>query len=264
MIKLKDIIEKLEKLAPPSLAEKWDNVGLMIGDFDQPVRNIYVCLDVTSENVQKAIDFGADLIISHHPLLFKPLKRVVESDVNGGIIRLLIRNNISVYSMHTNFDKADGGMNDLLAEKLGLCEIRKYDESECLDELMNPTENIGRVGILKESLTMEEFANMVSASLNCSNIKFVGDPCDSVKTVAVCSGAGGDCIYNAYRSGADVYVTSDVRHHEAQLASELGIGLIDAGHFETENIFCEFLLSFLLNEFADVNVRISNVTSFFS
>lgn len=264
MTKLFEIIKKLEELAPPALAEKWDNVGLMIGDFDRNIRNIYVCLDVTSENVQTALDFGADLIISHHPLLFNPLKRIVESDVIGGIVTSLIKNGISVYSMHTNFDKADGGMNDLLAEKLGLCEIRKYTEGECLDELSNPTDNIGRVGVLREAMPMEEFVIRVSGHLNCANIKFVGDPCDTVKTVALCSGAGGGYIYNAYKSGADVYVTSDVRHHEAQLASELGLGLIDAGHFETENIFCEFMLSFLLEKFEDVNVKISNAASFFS
>lgn len=264
MIYVSDIAEELERLAPPELAEPWDNVGLMTGDMEQAVKNIFVCLDVTSENVEQAAAFGADLIISHHPLIFSPVKRIVESDVSGGILRRLITKNISVYSMHTNFDKADGGMNDLLAKKLGLSQVRKYTSEECLDESGKSCDAIGRIGTLPSPMSMGDYTEQVKEALNCFSLRSIGEADEQVQTVALCSGAGGDFIYTAYRAGADVYVTSDVRHHEAQLAQELGMNLIDAGHFETENIICEFLSGYLLDKFEDVNVRTSAAIPYFA
>ena len=263
-MQVSDIVKELEALAPPALAEPWDNVGLMVGDTEQTVKNVFVCLDVTSENVEQAAAFGADLIISHHPLIFTPLKRLVEGDVSGGILRRLVRENISVYSMHTNFDKADGGMNDLLAKKLGLSRVRPYTSEECLDEAGKPNDAIGRVGVLPAPMSLGDYTDYVKDSLNCFSIRSIGESDEQVQTVALCSGAGGDFLYSAYRAGADVYVTSDVRHHEAQLAQELGMNLIDAGHFETENIICEFLQSFLLERFEDLNVRPSAALPYFA
>ncbi len=264
MIQVSDVVKELERLAPPELAEPWDNVGLMVGDMEQTVKNIFVCLDVTSENVEQAATFGADLIISHHPLIFSPVKRIVESDVSGGILRRLITKNISVYSMHTNFDKADGGMNDLLAEKLGLIQVRKYTIEECLSESGKPTDAIGRIGVLPQPVSMSDYIEQIKAALNCFSIRSIGEPDEQVQSVALCSGAGGDFIYTAYHAGADVYVTSDVRHHEAQLAQELGMNLIDAGHFETENIICEFLRKFLFEKFEDLNVKTSSAFPYFA
>ena len=120
MPKVKDIAEYIESLAPKTLAEPWDNVGLMVGDMDSNVESVYVTLDVTSENIEEAVNCGADLIVSHHPLIFTSINRVIEQDVTGSIVRSLIKNDISVYSAHTNFDIADGGMNDILCDKLGL------------------------------------------------------------------------------------------------------------------------------------------------
>ena len=113
MPKVKDIAEYIESLAPKTLAEPWDNVGLMVGDMDSNVESVYVTLDVTSENIEEAVNCGADLIVSHHPLIFTSINRVIEQDVTGSIVRSLIKNDISVYSAHTNFDIADGGMNDI-------------------------------------------------------------------------------------------------------------------------------------------------------
>ena len=142
MYKVKDIMNQIERLAPRELAEKWDNIGLMVGDPDQNVNTVFVCLDVTAENVAAAIDYKANMIISHHPLIFTPLKRVVEDDVTGSIIRTVITNGLSVYSAHTNLDHADGGMNDVLAEKLGLEGVRRFTDEECCDNFGNPIDNI--------------------------------------------------------------------------------------------------------------------------
>lgn len=263
MYKVKDIAEKIEKFAPPSLAEAWDNVGLMIGDFESRVTTAFVCLDVTSDNVRRAIAEGADLIISHHPLIFSPMRRITEQDVSGRIIRELIRNDISVYSAHTNLDHADGGINDVLAKKLELTGIRRFSADEAVDELGKSIDNIGRVGILENPMTMEDFADFVKNTLDCRSLRYVGNPDEVIRTAAVCGGAGGDGIYSAYHAGADVYVTSDIRHHEAQLAFELGINLIDAGHFETENIICEFMTEFLENNFDGLNVISSDAVPYF-
>lgn len=262
-MKLKHIIQQLEQLAPPSLAEPWDNAGLQVGDFEQEVSTVFVCLDVTSENVRQAKAQGADLILSHHPLLFSPPKQIVEQEVTGQILRELIRSNISVYSAHTNLDHADGGMNDVLAEKLTLQNIRHFSEEECRDGLGKPIDNIGRVGVLAAELTMGEFAKLVKASLGCRSLRYLGNPETLVHTVALCSGSGGDGIYAAFRAGAEVFVTSDIRHHQAQLAAELGLCLIDGGHFETENTICSFMAAFLREKFPGLSVVSSTATPYF-
>lgn len=263
MLRVKDIIEELERFAPPALAEPWDNVGLMVGNLDQRVTTVFVCLDVTSDNVQRAIDCGADLIVSHHPLIFTSVNRIVEQDISGSILRNLIRHDISVYSAHTNLDHADGGMNDVLAEQLDLTEIRRFREDECTDGMGKPLDNIGRVGKLTMPMEMEDFVEFVRSTLGCRSIRSVGSPDDVIQTVALCSGAGGSGIYSAYHAGADVYVTSEVKHHEAQLAFELGINVIDAGHFETENTICSFMTEFLESKFEELNVIPSDAQPYF-
>lgn len=253
MTKVHHIAERIEQLAPKQLAEPWDNVGLMVGDEDQCVDTIYLTLDVTSSAVNEALRCGAQLIVSHHPLLFSPLKSVTEQGVTGSIVRSLIKNDISVYSAHTNLDKADGGMNDILCEKLGINDARAYFDNECIDSSGKALDNIGRIGTLDTPTEMADFVDYVRNVLGCRAISYTGDLSDVVSTAAVCSGSGGDLIYNAYNAGADVYITSEIKHHEAQLALELGINLIDAGHFETENIVCDFFEQYLSETFADIN-----------
>ncbi len=263
MLTVKDIMRELEQFAPKELAEPWDNVGLMVGNMNQRVTTVFVCLDVTSENVKRAIDYGADLIVSHHPLIFSPVNRIIEQDVSGKILRALIRNEISVYSAHTNLDHADGGMNDVLASRLSLTDVRRFTDSECINETGNPIDNIGRVGRLEGAMAMEDFVEFVQHALSCHSIRYVGNPESAVQTVAVASGSGGSGIWAAYRSGADVYVTSDIKHHEAQLAAELGINLVDAGHFETENTICSFMADFLESRFEELNVIPSDAQPYF-
>lgn len=252
MTKVYEIAEKIEQLAPKELAEPWDNVGLMVGDEEQNVSAVYLTLDVTSSAAEEAIKCGAQLIVSHHPLLFSPLKNVIEQDITGSIVRSLIKNDISVYSAHTNLDKARGGMNDILCEKLGINDVRAYFDDECVDPSGKALDNIGRIGTLDTPTEMADFTDYVKNVLGCRAISYTGDLSDVVSQVAVCSGSGGDLIYNAYNAGADVYVTSEIKHHEAQLALELGINLIDAGHFETENIVCDFMEEYLKSSFPEL------------
>lgn len=261
--RLSDIIGELEALAPTELKEEWDNVGLMVGDTKQRIETVFLCLDITSENVHKAIECGADLIISHHPLIFRPMAHITEADAEGRIVRTLIRNDISAYSMHTNFDKADGGMNDCLAKCLGLENVRKFTADECVTPTGKLLDGIGRVGVLKYPMTLEDFVEYVRDSLGSRALKYAGNATETVQTVALCSGSGGSNIYCAYNADADVYVTADLNHHHAQTAREIGLNLIDAGHFETENIICGFLKELLSASFPELNIIMSDVTPFF-
>lgn len=263
-IKVYNIAGAIEKLAPTELAENWDNVGLMLGSMKREVNRITVCLEVTSEIANEAVENGTDLIVSHHPMIFRPISRVLESEPTGNIIYTLARGDVSVYSAHTNLDNADGGMNDLLAEKLELENVHKYNDDECVDAFGTPLDNIGRVGNVDSPISLDDFADFVRRVLGCRTLRYVGNADEIINTVALCSGAGGDLIYNAYHAGADVYVTSDIKHHEAQLAAELGINIIDAGHYETENIICEFMREYLLNFYPQLDINCAYGKSYFN
>jgi len=262
MTKCKEIMQAIEAIAPPELAESWDNIGLLVGDSERTVERAFICLDVTQNAVNEAVEFGANLIIAHHPLIFAPQKRVIEQNITGKIISMLIKNDISVFAAHTNFDSAPNGLADILANKLELKNSRPFTTDECLDELGNPTDKFGRVSRC-ESTTLAEFAKFVKERLNVAAIKYAGDSNRKIETVATCPGGGADMLYPAFRAGADVLVTADVKHHIAQLASELGIAVIDAGHFETEVLMCDFMKEFLNKNFPAIKVEISKAGSFF-
>lgn len=258
MIRLSEIIKELELVAPSELKFEWDNVGLLVGDEGQKINKAFLCLDITSENVRSAIECGSDLIVSHHPLIFEPLKAVTDSDLTGSIVRTLIQNNISAVCIHTSFDVADGGMNDLLAHKLNLKDIRRLAPSE----FGNPN-TLGRMGSLEVPMTMAQLLEYVKNSLSCTALKYAGDPSDIIHTVAVCSGSGGSEMYAAYHSGADAYVTGDLKHDHGRIASEIGLNIIDAGHFETENIICEFLADLFARKFPEIDAECSTAKPYF-
>ncbi len=263
MLRLSKIIEELEIIAPSSLKCDWDNVGLLVGDENQKINRIFLCLDITGENVKAAADFGADLIISHHPLIFDPLKSIAEGNITSSIIRTLIQKDISAFCMHTNFDNADGGMNDLLAQKLGLENIRKFTPDEAILEGGEKLDGIGRVGILERPMLMSEFISHIKASLGSTALKYSGDLFQQVQTVALCSGSGGSELFAAYNSGADVFVTADLKHDHGRIARELGLNIIDAGHFETENLILEFMSDFFYHHFPEIEVKLSESKPYF-
>ena len=254
-----DIIAEMERIAPPSLAESWDNSGFLLGDSEKNVSRVFFCLEINSETLKQAQTYGANLIITHHPLILKPLPKITEADPAGRLIISLIKSDIAVYSMHTNFDKAEGGMNDLLADTLGLDDVRAYTDEECHNSFGAPLENIGRIGYLQPPMSLEDFADFVRATLGSRNLKTVGNLCEEIRTVALCSGSGGDLMECALHAGADVYLTDDIGHHDAQTASEIGLNIIDAGHFETENIFCDFLKSYFEDNFPEIETKKADV-----
>ena len=352
-VRVQDITGLLNRLYPPQFAEDWDNVGLQVGDPQAAVTKILVCLDPTCAALEQAAAGNAQLVISHHPLIFRPLKSLTPSDATGKLVWQAARAGIAVASVHTNLDRARPGLNDWLAERLqlhdttplqfgqgqelfklvvfvpathldqvaetlfgaGAGQIGNYDrcsfrtdgigtfragagaepfigrqgEMAAVDEvrfealvpaeqlarvtqkllkahpyeevaydllpLANRREDIGlgRIGRLAQAVALEAFAGQVQAALGCDALRWVGEPTRRVSKVALCGGSGASLLADAVRQGADVLVTGDVKYHDAKIAQELNIGLIDAGHFATEHLMVGQLASTLRLAVAERN-----------
>ena len=235
-IKLNELLSSVHAIAPLGLAADWDNCGMQIDLGREEVHKILVALEITSAVIREASDCGADMIISHHPLLFNPVRNVSRDKIPGRYMIDLIQKGISVYSAHTSFDAAEGGNNDYIAEKAGMGQV----ENLVMHLPGRDVEAFGRMGVLPETITLREMGDRLKDALNLHQIRLVGDPKTPIKKVAVCTGAGGrQELETALYNGCDLFITGDVRHHEALDALELGICMIDAGHFGTEAIFTE-------------------------
>jgi dinuclear metal center YbgI/SA1388 family protein len=222
-VKVKELYERLSQIIPESLSESWDNDGLMCSaDMTSEVNNVLITLDVTEEIVDYAIERNFDLIISHHPLIFNPIKRVSEDmHVSRKIIKL-ITNNVSVFSFHTRLDKVSGGVNDILANILGLTELTPFGEGD-----------MGRIGILSEDYDLEQFADVVKMSIGADFVR-IADAYNPVKRVALVGGDGKSFVRDAIEAGADTYLSGRISYNVMEEASEMGINLIEAGHYFTE------------------------------
>ena len=352
MIKCQVLMDAMDSFAPRYLAEDWDNVGLLIGSPSQKINKVLTCLDVTEEIIDRAIVEHFDIIISHHPFLFRAFKRINTDRPLGRMIQKLLANNIAVFSAHTNLDTTFGGVNDVLANRLGLSELKpltigyreeilklgvnvpcdyadkvreaiakagagfignykacsfqysgegrftpleganpfigSQEQNEVVAEVrietvlsakiknrvvkamlkahpyempaydILPTQNcyyengIGRIGILESEMSVEDFAKKIKQNLPGDTFRLVKATDKKVKKVALCSGAGVEFLDKASMQGADIYVTGDVKYHEAQHALELGINLIDAGHFGTEMPVVQTIADYLIKE-ANIN-----------
>ena len=217
-----DLVELLEELMPSNLAEDWDNVGLMLGRKGKTVKKILLALDLSKEVVEQAVAQKIDLIVTHHPAIFKKLKRVVDNDWQQELLLTLAENGIAVYSAHTNLDCVSTGVNDVLAKLLKLEDIEVLDDSN----------GLGRIGVVEEA-SLAEYAKVVKAALKADYV-VIADAGKKVYKVAVCGGAGSDLIDLALAKGADTLVTGDVKYHSAQQAVFSGLNIIDAGHQPTE------------------------------
>lgn len=343
---VKEIIKLIDNIAPPELIEKnWDNSGLQIGSLERNIRKILVSLDVSPLTVKYAIENSIDMIISHHPLFFSPIKSILLDNIRGKMITDLIKNDINVYSIHSNLDSAEGGINEILAVKFKLLNIKilaksyteklykvavfvpfshsdvvrkamvdsgagyignyshctfntrgtgtfmpregtnpfigesniiEYAEEEKIETIVkegdlkrviesmiiaHPYEEVaydvynlhnngkeygyGRIGELAQEKTLYDIAVLAKGILNCDSVKVYGNPETNIKKVAVCGGSGSDFLKDVYYKNADVYITGDIKYHDAQLALEKGISIIDAGHFYTEKIAIPYIEDFL-------------------
>ncbi len=242
-----EIIKYMETKYPKELAYEWDNVGLQVGTLNQAAKKVLITLDVTKEVIKEAVHKKADLIISHHPLMFKPMNAIVFDTPKGWIVKNLVKNNISLYSAHTNFDQATGGMNDILAGAMNIKDTKLLDEQD----------NIGRYGEIEE-MNLTDFANVLKQTFGLETVKIIGNDKKKIKTVGVSGGSGSHHMYQARMKGCDVYVTGDVTYHTALDAIQLGITIIDVGH-HVEKIFVEALKSDLEKEFPEVEFLASEV-----
>lgn len=225
---LKNIIKILDEELKLKTQEEWDNSGLQIGDLNNDIKNIMLTLDLDKKAVEIAINHNINLIIIHHPFIFNPMKSIDFNTYDGQLIRNLIISNINVYSMHTNFDMAEYGVNYELANKL---EIRKFEILHIINE-----DGSGYGGISNiKPINIIEFSEMVKKSLNCNSIRlFCNNDKKVINKVAFCGGSGSDFIEDAIKNGADVYVTGDIKYHQAQYALNNNLFIIDAGHYYTE------------------------------
>lgn len=237
-----DLYSAIDQFAPFSLSMDFDNTGILVGDRHQPVSKVLLALDCTIDVVNYAKEIGAQLIITHHPVIFHPIKRVNEDSV----VYHLIRSQIAVISAHTNLDIAEGGVNDVLAQAIGLQNISGL-------ELLDPAAQsyLGRIGTLSNPISASEFAALVKESLHARSVKFA-DAGNKIQKVALCSGSGADCLASALAAGADALLTSEVKQHEYLNAAAAGISIFDAGHFDTEDIVIETLKEKLAGIFPDI------------
>lgn len=354
-----EFIKKIEMVYPKRLAESYDNVGLLVGDYNKSINRALACIEVNSDIVDEAIRLGVDIIISHHPLIFTPLKNITYDDYISKILIKCIKNDIGLYALHTNFDIANGGMNDILANIIGLKNIKplkkivckhlfklvvfvpkthaeivrdtmlncgagyignyshcsfniegsttfmpllgtspfigKQGELERVDEvrietivkeeeLINvvnnmlkvhpyeeaaydvyPLENstikgLGRVGFLNKEMNFMDFCNYIKEKFNLSSLNTAGDSERIIRTVAVLGGDGNDFIEDAIASGCDVFISGDIKHHKALSGVWNGINIIDAGHYNTENLAIPYIADFI-SSIADVECFVSNINT---
>lgn len=243
-----ELIQIINTHAPRDLEEDWDNSGWQINLAEDEVSKILVTLEITDAVIDEAESIGADFILSHHPLIFGEIDVVDCNKATGNYIARLIKNNQSVYSTHTSFDSAFGGINDDLAERVGLQKIRKLHMHKPNGE---PIEIIGRMGEYESEKTLDEVCNIVKDALKIDmKLIVVGDPESKIKRVAVCGGAGGDAI-SGLINHCDLFITGEVRHHEGQMAKEGNLCVINAGHFATEKYFAENMGDKLKSELGD-------------
>lgn len=229
--KLKDILDVLEKLAPSSMAEDWDNPGLQVGDLTQEIEKIFISLDPTLEALREASERKAQLLLTHHPLIFRSLFHLDQKINPGDVIFKAFETGISILSAHTNLDVAVGGINDMLALLFDLQNIRVLQGR---DDLRSAGAGLGRIGELTEPLGLSEMAGRVKKVLGVEAVRVVGHGDLKIRTVAVVGGSGGGMVSVAEKAGAQLLITGDIGHHAALEALNLGLALIDGGHFHSE------------------------------
>ncbi len=236
-------IGKFNELAPESYACGWDNPGLLAGRTDKEIRKVLIALDADDGIVDLAVKENVDLLLTHHPLIFKPVRRINDQDFVGRRLLKLIGNDICYYAMHTNFDAAPGCMADLAAGRLHLLEGRPL---EVMGESDGAAYGIGKAGILLEAVTLQELAEQVKREFQIPFVSVYGaeQVKGLVRRAAVCPGSGKGMAEAARQAGAQVLITGDIGHHDGIDAAADGVAVIDAGHYGLEHIFVEFMASY--------------------
>lgn len=237
-----DILNNLELKAPFQLAEPWDNVGLLIGNPEQPVTGVIAGLDPTIELVDEAISSGCNTIITHHPVIFKPLASINTGTPEGVLLQKILSHNIAIIGYHTNFDSAEEGVSDVLSHRLGLIGLKPL-----LTQPGAPDgTGLGRIGSYETSLTRDEFTKRLLSALELEGVQMTGPLPEAITTVAVCGGSGSDFAKTALQQGVDVYISAEIKHSTAIWARENKFCIVDGTHYATEKPAVALLVKRLL------------------
>ena len=244
----KDIIEIIERTYPKQAAMEWDNVGLLVGRTDKEVKSILVALDLTDDVLTEAIDGQFDMIVTHHPLIFAPLKKITNEHFIGNRVVKLLQHDISYYAMHTNYDVL--GMAQLAGDIFGLNSTEALEVTD-----VESAEGIGRIGDLEGKITLKDCCKRVKESFSLDVVKVFGDMDKEIKRVAISPGSGKSMLKEALKKHADVLITGDIDHHEGIDAVAQGTAIIDAGHYGLEHIFIKDMTEYLRDNLSDVLVE---------
>lgn len=253
---IQELIKILQQIAPDSLAENWDNVGLLVGSPEQKVKAILLALDPSPELIRDAVDKGCNLIITHHPVIFRPIKALRTDQPTGHFIAEAIQHSIGVIGCHTNLDATIGGVSDVLADGLGVQDTRPLvaGAQGCESENMC---GLGRIGSYPEPISPQEFIKRVCDSCKPPWLLEAGSRPETVSTVAVCGGSCSDFAETALALGADVFITAEIKHSVARWAEDAGLWIIDGGHFATEYPAITVLKDRLVQELGNTNIEIA-------
>jgi len=236
-----DMMGLMEDFAPLSLAEAWDNCGLQVGDAAWPVRSVWIALDPLLGVVEAAKRQQVDLVITHHPLLIEPIQRIDVQTQVGKIIAASLEGQLAIYSAHTNLDSTWGGVNDIFAHRIGLTNLTALVSAPANFEPPTtvqgePLFGIGRVGELVKVRSVAQLAAHIKERLGLPGLRVVGDANRPVQRAAICSGSGGGLMGAFLASGADVYISGDIKYHQARVVEDAGRAVIDVGHFASEHL----------------------------
>ena len=258
------IKEIMDDLAPPLLAEEWDNVGLQIGDPRQSVRRIWVALDPTLQVVKAACQKKIDLLITHHPLIFRPLKSIDFDTPAGSIIQMATHHKLAVFSAHTNLDIVHEGVNDVLAQRLELQNLsvlkpvqagQRAQEDIAALSAGEMEDGIGRIGFLAKAGSLRSLVSMAKKRIKLDFVKVVGDLEMKVTQVAICSGSGSGLMEAFLSSKAQAYISGDIHYHYALEAQSVNRAIIDIGHFPSEHLMVDALVQQLENAISRAGIE---------
>lgn len=262
---IEELLGILDELAPRTEQLGWDNSGLLIGHRDREVRKIYLAVDATEEVIRHAREFGADVLLTHHPLIFTKLSRVSDEDFVGRRVLELAEAGIALIAMHTNFDihgmreaidtklglhatgmvGDEAGPGDALAGSTGTCDASVGSAGACGVEVLDDEDRIGSIAELRKAVRLDDYAKFVRDAFGLEGVRVFGDGTTSIRRVAVCGGSGKSEIETAIRKGADLLVTGDIDHHSGLDALEQGLCIIDAGHYGLEHVFMDYMRAYL-------------------
>lgn len=258
MAAVMDVFDALDRWAPFETQMSFDNAGLLVGRRERNVNAVLVALDVTLPVVEEAKKLGCELIVAHHPVIFEPVRSITDGDPTGRVLLALAESGLAAICAHTNLDAAQRGVNDCLAQKLDLQDIGLLSKDG--EDRFGRPYGIGRVGKIGQKTPMapEGYAAFVKERLNAASVRFV-DAGKPVRRVAVGGGSCGSMLADAVAAGCDTFVTADVKYNIFLEAKALGINLMDAGHYATENVVCPALADFLRREFPELSVTVSEI-----